>query len=349
MTYEIDFNRLRIALFGGQPDRVPLFELAIAKSIREQFLGKEIRSVQDEIEFLTKAGYDYIKLSPIIDMNPGKKVPKEGIRISQATEQIDERSWHASGKGMITSIEDFERFRWPQPQEIDYCQFEEVQKILPSEMKIVGQYGDIFTWVWDFMGFETFSYALVENQKLVQLMFDKIGSIVFDLFRNMASFDNIGALFYTDDIAINTGLFVSPQIYRSYLFPWMKKIAQLCQEKDIPFIYHTDGNIWKVLDDLKTCGVNAIHPIEPQAMDIRELKQNYGKAFCLIGNVDVDLLSRATPKQIAQVVKKLLSDIGNGGGYCLGSGNSVPEYVSIENFRTMIETVHKFGAYPISF
>jgi len=345
MNYRPDFYRLRTAVIGGQPDRVPLFELHVAQKIKEQFLGSKITSFSDEFEFIKKAGYDYIKLGPILDLNPQQKKPKEGVRISQATEQVNERSWHASGQGIITSINDFENYRWPQSHEIDYSSFERIQPYLPEEIKIVAQYGDIFTWVWDFMGFETFSYALVDNEQLIQLMFDAIGNLELNMFETMASFDNVGALFYTDDIAINTGLFVSPDVYRQYLFPWMKRIGDICRKKDIPFIYHTDGNIWSVLNDIKACGVDAIHPIEPLAMDIFELKQKFGDQFCLIGNVDVDLLSRGTPEQVDVVVKKLIDNVAVGGGYCLGSGNSIPEYVKIENYRAMIHAAHFYGSY----
>ena len=180
------------------------------------------------------------------------------------------------------------------------------------------------------------------------MLFEKIGAIVLNLFETIASFNNIGALFYSDDIAINTGLFVSPTVYKQYLFPWMKKIGTICKQKDIPFIYHTDGNIWKVLDDLKDCGVNAIQAIEPQAMDIVELKQKRGTDFCLVGNIDIDLLTRGTKEQITSEVKRLLKKVAVNGGYCLGSGNTIADYIPFENYLTMIETVHKFGNYPIS-
>ena len=101
MDFEPDFDRLRIALFGGQPDRVPLLELAIADAIMEKFLGKPVHNLEDKIEFYQKAGYDYIRLSPKLDMNPGKARPREGERISTSTAATRERSWHASGKGSI--------------------------------------------------------------------------------------------------------------------------------------------------------------------------------------------------------------------------------------------------------
>ena len=347
MNFQPDFNRVRTALFGRQPDRVPLLELAIADRIMESFLNRPITGIADRIEFFQKAGYDYIKVSPKLDMNPDKIRPKEGERVSASGENINERSWHASGQGIITTLSDFEKFRFPAPEEVDYSDYEKVQKLLPDNMKIVGQYGDIFTWTWDFMGFETFSFALIDNPELVELLFNKIGAIVLNLFETIATFDNIGAIFYSDDIAINTGLFVSPQVYRDHLFPWMKKIGDVCQQHDIPFIYHTDGNIWDVLDDLKACGVNALQPIEPLAMDIVELKNQRGKDFCLVGNVDVDLLARGSKNQIENEVKRLLEFVAPGGGYCLGSGNTVPEYVPYENYLAMIETAHRFSKYPI--
>lgn len=348
MKIEPDFNRLRTALFGGQPDRVPLLELAIADSIKGKFIGRPIAGVQDKIEFFQKAGYDYVRLAPRIDLNPGKITPKEGERKSVSTEHTSERNWHASTRGIITTLEDFEKYQWPAMDSVNYSDFEVAQKYLPDGMKIIGQYGDIFTWTWDFMGFETFSFALIDNPQLIEQLFDKIGAIVLHLFETMIEFDNVGALFYSDDIAINTGLFVAPNVYRQYLFPWMKKIGDICKRKNIPFIYHTDGDIWEVLDDLKDCSVNALQPIEPQAMDIVELKQKRGNDFCLVGNIDVDLLSRGPKKQVEDEVKRLLKLVAPGGGFCLGSGNTVPDYAIFENYLAMIGTGKKYGTYPIS-
>jgi uroporphyrinogen decarboxylase len=95
--------------------------------------------------------------------------------------------------------------------------------------------------------------------------------------------------------------------------------------------------------------VNAIHPIEPKAMDILEVKKRYGGKLCVIGNIDLGYtLTRGSPEETESEVKEKLRTVAPGGGYCLGSSNSIPEYVKPENFRAMVETTKKYGKYPIS-
>lgn len=346
---EPNFERLRTALFCGQPDRVPLLELFIDPSIQSQFLKRPIIGISDTVDFYIQAGYDAIRVHPIIDMNPAKLQPKDGRRQTDATETDQARNWFSEGKGIITSIDDFEKYRWPKPDEVDYKPIEVYAKTIPDSMKLIGQYGDIFTWVWEIMGFETFSYAIYENPDLIELMFNKVGRIVYNLFENMVTLDHIGALWYSDDIAFKNGLFTRPEVFRKYLFPWMKKIGNLCRQYDIPFIYHSDGTLWEVMDDIVDCGVNALQPIEPQAMDISELKEKMMGKLCVIGNVDLEyLLTRAPVKKVQERVKELLRTVAQNGGYCMGSANTVPNYVKIENFKAMVQTTTKYGWYPIN-
>jgi len=104
-------------------------------------------------------------------------------------------------------------------------------------------------------------------------------------------------------------------------------------------IYHSDGILWDVMDDIIDCGVDALHPIEPKAMDIVEVKQKYGDKLCLIGNLDVgDVLTLGTVEDVRKQVEFNIENVGFNGGYCVGSGNSITDYVKIENYLTLIET-----------
>ena len=84
-------------------------------------------------------------------------------------------------------------------------------------------------------------------------------------------------------------------------------------------------------------------------MDIVKVKERVKGKLCVIGNVDLGYtLTRGTPEETAAEVKEKLGLLAPGGGYCLGSSNSVPDYVKAENYRAMVETTKAFGKYPIA-
>jgi uroporphyrinogen decarboxylase len=260
------------------------------------------------------------------------------------------RNWASEAEGVITNMEEFERYVFPSYENgISMAAFEQAGELLPPGMKVIGQYGDIFTWVWTLMGFETFSMALFDQPELVERMFDKLGGLIYSMFERMVEYDCVGALWYSDDIAYTESLMVSPATLRQYLFPWMKKMGDLCRANDMPFIYHSDGDLFPVFDDIIDCGVNAVQPIEPKAMDIVEVKKKVGGKLCVIGNIDlIYTLTRGSVEEVEAEVKERIRTIAPGGGYALGTANTVPDYVIPENYRAMVESCLKYGKYPIS-
>lgn len=327
-------------LRNGKSDYVPIAELGVHPIIKEQFLGKKIITIKDEIEFWYKAGYDYIKLQPGVDFNPAKIKSENNLTFNDDGTVF--RKWASESNGIITSLEDFEEYVFPETDEIDYSRFIEAKKFLPDGMGIVGQYGDIFTMTWELMGFENFSLALFEDDELIKLINDKVGQIVIKMFENMAKIDEVKALWYSDDIAYTNGLMVSPETLDKYFFPWLEKIGEVAKSVDKPLIYHSDGILFDVMEKIIECGIDALHPIEPKAMDIVEVKNRFGDKLCLIGNIDVDLLARGTKEEVKKNVLFNIENVGMNGGYCVGSGNSIPEYVNIENYIVMIETAKSF-------
>lgn len=310
---------------------------------KARFLGRPCTQVADEIEFSQRAGYDYIKLQPGIEMPPA------GIGLAAGSQPVSHaglRRWADEHQGAITSIGDFEHTAWPTPSQINYARLEQAAHLLPDGMGVIGQYGDIFTMVWEQMGFETFCMALYDQPELIVRLFQTIGGIVYNLFENMASMDHVKALWYSDDLAYVSGPMVSPKILREYLFPWVRKIGDLCKKRDIPFLYHTDGLVWDVIDDLLACGVTSLHPIEPKAMDIAEVKRRYGGRLAVLGNIDVDLLSRGSAEDVDHEVKDRMERVKPGGGWALGSSNSVPDYAIFENYVAMLAAGDKYGRYP---
>jgi uroporphyrinogen decarboxylase len=128
----------------------------------------------------------------------------------------------------------------------------------------------------------------------------------------------------------------------------MEELASIAHQAGMPFILHSDGKLWQVLDDLVALGLDALHPIEPKAMDINTVKQRYGHRLALFGNIDLGYtLTRGTPDEVRAEVRRRIRDLAPGGGYAVGSSNSVTHYVPLANFNAMREATFDYGAYPI--
>lgn len=326
----------------GNSNYYPLAELGVHPKIKELFLGRSINNLKDEVDFWLYAGYDYIKLQPKADFNPLK------IGLDNNVSYNDDgtifRKWASENNGVINSFDDYEKYKFPAPVDFDYTNFENVKSLLPEGMGVVAQYGDIFTMTWEMMGFESFSIALFENEELVNALNNQLGNLVLSMFEHFVQLDGVNAIWYSDDIAYTNSLLVSPDVLDKYFFPWLKKIGDLAKRYNKPLIYHSDGILYDVMDRIIDCGVDSLHPIEPKAMNIADVKQRYGDKLCLIGNIDVDLLARGTVDEIRKNVIKNIQEAGYNGGYCVGSGNSIPEYVKLENYIAMIETVKEINS-----
>jgi len=337
-----DFERLVTTLRGGKADAIPLLELGVHPKVKAALLGREIGSIRDEAEFNRLMGYDYVKIQPGIVLEVNRK--KTSAAGTQPDVNMPDRAWAVEGQGVITSWEEFHAYPFPNSDDITYGRFEEIKGALPDGMGIIGQYGDIFTTVWEMMGFEQFAVAMYEDPPLIEALFDKVGTLIVSMYERMAEMPHVGAFWYSDDIAYTNGLMVSPEFLRQHFFPLLGRIGAIARQKGVPFLYHSDGYLWDVMDDIIGAGVTSLHPIEPKAMDIRDMKRRLGATLALCGGVEVDLLARGSKDEICGLVRGLIKDVGSQGGWCAGSSNSIPEYVPVENYTAMVRTVLEEGS-----
>jgi uroporphyrinogen decarboxylase len=338
-----DIEQFIRTLRRGKGRYVPNAELGISPVIKARLLGRPLLTLADDIEFWHRAEYDYVKLQPGVDFNPGR-VDTSALETVTADGEVT-RKWASESKGVIADEAALERYKFPRANEFDYGKFERIRGLLPEGMGVIGQYGDIFTMTWEMMGFENFSILIYEDPALVAELNRRVGELVLSMFEYFAQSDAVDVLWYSDDIAYDSGLMVSPKILAEYFFPWLRKIGALAQKAGKPLIYHTDGVLYSVMEEIIGCGVDALHPIEPKSMKLAEVKQRFGDRLCLIGHVDVDLLARGQPSEVREVAKQNIADAAQNGGYCLGSGNSIPEYVKVENYLAMLDAGYEFGEF----
>jgi uroporphyrinogen decarboxylase len=192
------------------------------------------------------------------------------------------------------------------------------------------------------MGIEYFSLMLYDNPDFVLKLLDMY---VEWACRVVAKINGLGFdfLIIPEDLAWKQGPMFSPKIIRELFLPRMKKVADQIK---IPWIYHSDGNLMPILDDLLSLGMNGIANLEPNAMDIVQVKKRYGHRICLMGNIDLHYtLTQGTPEETEAEVKKRIQEIGPGGGYILASANSLTSYCRPENVLAMHRALLKYGTY----
>ena len=151
------------------------------------------------------------------------------------------------------------------------------------------------------------------------------------------------------DLCDKNGPVYSPFHFRKFILPRLKKITDLCHKLGVPYLYRTDGNIWPVAQELFVeSGVDAYGEIDKSAgMDLGELKTKLPH-LTLWGNVDCgETLINGTKQEIIAETIDCLRKGAPGGGYILGSSNSIQAGVSAESFLLMLDTVKKYGRYPV--
>lgn len=349
-----DFRRVETTLNHLEPDRVPLAEILVDYSIMSQFLERKItdEDVAGQVEFFTRAGYDFIPLTAGI-MRPGG-ITKDS-QISKIIEafvmedgQEEQDAWNIWAKPRIHGEAELESFPWEALAQLDLRHFEAVQRFLPEGMKIIAMSGKIFTSSWMLMGFENLCIRLGQNPNLVKKVIERVARIQLDGLQKIAAIPNVAAVWAVDDIAFGSGPILSPDTYRELLYPWYEEFGRICRQNHLFFFFHTDGVIWQLLEDLISLGIDAIHPIDPTCMDIEEVKRKVRGRICVIGNISNQLLEEGKPHEVADLVKQRLRTVAPGGGYMLGAGNTVPDWAAIENYRSMIDTCLQYGKYPIA-
>ena len=152
--------------------------------------------------------------------------------------------------------------------------------------------------------------------------------------------------FITDDYADCHSPLMSMKQFREFELPNIRSMVALAKKKGVPVLKHSDGNIYPILDDMVEAGIRGIHPVEPGAMDLKDVKERYGSRVCVLGNVDCRIiLPFGTEEDVRRDVRRCIDAAAKDGGYVLTSSNSLHANCKVENIYTMVDEARKYGKY----
>lgn len=335
-----DFHRLRVAVTRESlPDRIPTAEVGIDLEIMDEFLGQPITDIKTYASFWVKANYDYMLLQvrgqPLFDASQVKIA--EGV----LTTYLPKTS--STMQGRVTDEKSFDEYPWIGSNDVYYKDVDIIKDYLPDGMKLIVNHGPLYSAISRTMGLEAMSIAMVDNPDLLRAVANKIGALCVHIVENLVQREWVGGIWWGDDMAYTTGLMVPPDFLRTYVFDFYRQIGSLCRQYGKLFLFHSDGQIEEVFEDLIECGIQATHPNEPTSVNIVELKKRWGDRLSFCGNIDVGLLVQGQPEDITNAVRKLIEQVGPGGGFILSSGNSIAKYIPLANYKAMLNALRTYG------
>lgn len=338
------------------PERPPFAELfldyEVTVAIAQECLGREWVAPSGDresqkaywdnyIEVYYRTGYDYIRISGGLDF-PGKVRPATDT----AALSRGNRSWAEEGTGPIATWEDFEKYPWPSLDKVDLWNYEYASRHVPEGMGVFvcPTSGFLEIPLDILLGYENMSYLLYDNPQLVEEVFEKVGQLVYGFYEKLIGLPNLAGFFQGDDMGFKTSTLVSPAVLRKYVLPWHKKLAKLAHDNGLLYMLHACGNLESIMEDLIVdVGIDAKHSFEDAAVSVKSFKKQYGDRIGVLGGVDVDCLCRLPEKALRNYIRDILDTCMPGGRYALGSGNTVTNYIPLENYLIMLEEGWNWG------
>ncbi len=335
--YPADFNQLLKVLSRQTPDRPVLFEYFTNDRLNALLAGKPgyMPPNRDELIRMTiqaffHAGYDHVTL-------PARFYPS--LKFEKAS-RGQKASVSQNEGAVITGWESFRSYAWPDPDEGDFSVFDTFGSCLPAGMKFITPGpGGLLENVTDLVGFERMCIMILEDEHLAGAIFNAVGERLLRFYERCASKEAVGALLINDDWGFKTQTVFDPGNMRKYIFPWHRKMVQAAHRAGKPAILHSCGNVYDLMDAIiDELGYDGKHSFEDIILPVEEVYRRWGNRVAILGGIDMDFLAVMTPEKIAARAGELLSMTGLK-SYALGSGNSIPAYIPVENYLAMIRVI----------
>jgi uroporphyrinogen decarboxylase len=325
-----DFSNLLSVLNRRVPSRPVIFELFLNERLYTRFGGREaspdpVENGRRMMKAYETLGYDYMTLYASAFTFPRAEVDHLSSLSLNAYHEITDRA-------------SFNAYPWPDPDAFDQSRLDALGAELPGKMRlIVFGPGGVLENVEMLVGFDRMCYIIADDPGLAGDIFDAVGSRLVRYYERCAHHPAVGALISNDDWGFKTQTMLSPRDMRRFVFPWHKRIVETIHAAGKPAVLHSCGNLAEVMDDvIDDMKYDAKHSFEDTIEPIEKAYDRYGSRIALLGGIDVDFLCRSSAADVRRRARAMLERSASRGGWALGTGNSVPEYIPESNFLSML-------------
>ena len=342
--YTPDYKRLEAAARNRDTGWIPLYEHLIGDGVIGAVMGTDLTGLltgdsRDRLEyfriyceFFKKMGYDTVSWEGTI----GETMPGSGALGRHV-------------KGVIQTREDFEAYPWdtlPDRYFETYGQcFEALREAMPAGMKAVGGVGNgIFECVQDLVGYEDLCYMRVDDPELYEDLFRKVGENNLKIWqRFLREYGDIYCVCrFGDDLGFKSNTLLPAEEIRTLVIPQYRNIVDAVHQTGKPFLLHSCGQIFGVMDDLiRDAHIDAKHSNEDQIAPFPVWVEKYGDKIGNFGGIDTDAVCRLDKASLREYITDVVQKCTGHGGFAFGSGNSIPDYVPVENYLNMNQIIRE--------
>jgi hypothetical protein len=357
-------QRIECTLRGEIPDRVPIFDLIQHIPLIEHVAGEKL-TLQNGLDLLCKTIGDRLDITRGISAPAEEKtiINDDGFVYKQEwwTTWLIDRPFHDVA-GLLEyiprAIEEL-RYRqfgdmftfagkgnvWGASSKTPREQYLELQEkvgentvIFPNESPVGLDTAHIRA------GLDLFAYAYAENPELVSDWLEALNGAEIERVHETADATLSPVALVYADIAGTSELMFSPTFFRKEFFPRLTRLVAAWHEHGIKVIYHSDGNLWAILEDFKQAGIDGINPLEPlSTMYAGDIHRAYPQ-WILMGGIDVSqLLPFGTEAEVRSTVRKTIADAGANGRLWMGSSTEIHPAAKLENVLAMWDEVERCG------
>jgi uroporphyrinogen decarboxylase len=202
--------------------------------------------------------------------------------------------------------------------------------------------GDLWERATFMRGMESILLDLVENPAFVADLLERLTEYILETTRIVLGLGPFEGIAVSDDYGAQRGMLMSPAHWRRFVKPCLAQIYGLAKGNGLTVFHHSCGNIVPIIGDLIDLGLDILHPIQPEAMDILSLKKRFGKDLAFCGGVSTqDLLVSGTPDQVRREVQRLKREMSPDGGYILEPGITLQADVPRANLIALIDEARR--------
>lgn len=343
MEFQPDYQNVIKAARNIEVERFPLYEHIVSPVVMERITGRQFADLSngddrdlDEFfrnycNFFKDMGYDTVSFEGCIgDIMPGSGALGRHV------------------KGCIQTREDFEKYPWDRICDIYFESygryFDALRRNLPEGMKAIGGVGNgIFECVQELVGYEDLCYMRVDDEELYEDMFRQIGKNNLRIWnRFLSEYSDIYCVCrFGDDLGFKSNTLLPADDIRRLVIPEYKNIIQAVHRAGKPFLLHSCGCIFSVMEDLIAAGIDAKHSNEDQIAPFSVWVEKYGNRIGNFGGIDTDVVCREDAQTLYEYIDDVVRKSRGHGGFAFGSGNSIPDYVPTEGYLAMNDAVRR--------